>query len=261
MSSSIAASDPPGTLKRAFVLMRLLATSGQRGGSLTDLSKASGLPHPTVHRLLQQLVAERLVRQVGETRRYALGSLTFELGVAAAPQFDLRGFCRPVLEQLADLAGDSAFLSMRSADEAVCLDLQEGPSPIRVVTLQVGSRRPLGVGAGGLAILAALEKSERESVIDRILPSLTSDWQLDEMALRQSLDLYAKEGYALIRNRVHPGISAVGCPVHDSLGQPIAALSIAAINERMNKPSLAKLVQQIRSAASALELRMKAKSH
>lgn len=259
ITSKPATAEPPGTLKRAFALMRLLATQGSRGSSLTDLSKATRLPHPTVHRLLQQLMLERCVRQIEETRRYALGSLAFELGVAAAPQFDMRGICRPTLDRLAESADDTVFLSMRSSDEAVCLDLREGPSPIRVVTLHIGSRRPLGVGAGGLAILGALEESEREGIVRRVLPVLERDWGLGAKELRQSLRLYAERGYALIRNRVHPGIGAIGYPVHDSLGQPIAALSVASINERLSDARLGKILGKLQAAANEVESSLKAR--
>jgi DNA-binding IclR family transcriptional regulator len=243
----------PGTLKRAAALMRLLAADASRGKSLTDLSKTTGLPHPTVHRLLQQLIEERLVRQMAATRRYVLGSLAFELGVAAAVQFDFRGICRPILESLASLVGDTVFFSMRSDDESVCLDLQEGNAAIRVVTLQVGSRRPLGAGAGGLAILGALSGAEREQVIGRVLLKLQNEWQLGERELRESLAAFDTQGHALIRNRLHAGISAVGTPVRNSLGRPVAALSVASINERMNAKHVRVLAGHLQAASREVE--------
>ncbi|MFC6281909.1 MULTISPECIES: IclR family transcriptional regulator [Polaromonas] len=228
-----AAGEMKGTLRRAFSVMRYLATAGSRGAALTDIAKYVGLPHPTVHRLLHQLIEERMVRQLESEKRYTLGSLTFELGLSAAQQFDIRGLCRPVLERLALEAGDTAYLVIRSGDEAVCIDRQEGPSPIRVMTLQVGSRRPLGVGAGGLAILAALPTPEQQAVLDTVDAQIAGVWGLPRDFLQSSIHDANRQGYALIRNRVTPGVSAIGMHFSDSMGRPFAALSVAAINSRL----------------------------
>jgi len=174
-----------------------------------------------------------MVTQLDNERRYTLGSLAFELGLSAAQQFDIRGLCRPILQRLALDAGDTAYLVLRSGHEAVCIDLQEGPSPIRVITLQVGSRRPLGVGAGGMALLAALPAMEREDVLDAIQPQLDSDWGMSREFLTSSIEETHRKGYTLIRNRVNAGVSAMGRHFTDATGRPIASLSVAAINERM----------------------------
>ena len=77
------------SVERSLQLVRLLATEGRRGLALTDLARMTDLSHPTVHRLLQQLVSERLASQMDQSRRYALGPLAYELGIAAAPRFDI----------------------------------------------------------------------------------------------------------------------------------------------------------------------------
>lgn len=244
--------DAAGLLRRAFALLRLLAAAGRRGQPLTALSRQSGLAHGTVHRLLRQLADERMVIQLPQTRRYALGPLSFELGVAAYP-YDLRTVSRPILERLAVAVDDSIFLTLRSGDESVCIDLQPGPSPIRVVTLEIGTRRPLGIGAGGLAILGAMPAEERSLLLDRIEPLLDETWGLSKANLRASVQKFDEEGYAFIRNRVHAGISAIGYPIRGDFGQPIAALSIAALNERMTPGRLPPLVRELQRSAAELQ--------
>jgi DNA-binding IclR family transcriptional regulator len=242
----------PGPLSRAMSLLRLLASAGKHGMSLTDVARQAGMPHGTAHRLLRQLASERLAFQIEESRRYALGPMCYELGVAAYP-YDLRPLSRPLLEQLATAADDSAFLSLRSSDESVCIDLQPGPSPIRVVTLEVGTRRPLGAGAGGLAILAALPHDERTEVLGRIAPALETDWGISRAALDASIDHADAEGYTLIRNRVHAGISAIGYPIRNPLGRPMAAVSIAALNSRLTDLHIPAVVGHLKQAALRLE--------
>jgi len=246
MGAGNGSSEMVGPLQRATAVLRALANGGRLGLSLTDLAKEVQLPHPTVHRILAQMARERFVIQDEDSRKYTLGPLAFELGLAAERQFDIRALCRPILERLAIEAEDTVYLVQRSGNEAVCIDRQEGPSPIRVLTLEVGSRRPLGLGAGGLAILAALPDADMEDVLEAIMPAIESRWRFPEGALRDSIQNARENGYAVIRNRITLGTTAVGRHVKDSFGRPIGALSVAAVNARM-EPT------RIRQVASLLE--------
>src|SRR5271169_4650861 len=60
------------SIERAFDLLEMLADAGGALG-LSELSTVSGLPLPTVHRLMRTLVNRGYVRQEA-SRRYTLGS-------------------------------------------------------------------------------------------------------------------------------------------------------------------------------------------
>lgn len=239
----------PGVIERSAQLLKLLATGGRRGLPLTQLTEHTGMAHSTVHRLLQQLLHERLVVQREGSKRYALGPLAFELGLAAAATFDLREQCRTGMQLLAEELGDTIYLSVRSGIESVCQAREEGPSPIRVNTLSIGSRRPLGQGAGGLAILAYLPEQEFEEVMAQIAPRVRAEAGLDEDELRAAVAATRRHGYAFIRNRVTLGVTAIGVPIFDSLDRPIAAISIAAIDERMRPERVPLLANSLRQQA------------
>ncbi len=59
--------------------------------------------------MLKALVAEGMVSRDDRARRYRLGTLVFELGLVAAPQFNLRELCAASLQRLAEATGDTAF--------------------------------------------------------------------------------------------------------------------------------------------------------
>ena len=82
-----------GYLKRGVVLLKLLATAGRKGLALTELASKAQLPHPSAHRVLAQLIAENLAVHDPQTRRYRLGPLAFELGVAGSTMHDIRDLC------------------------------------------------------------------------------------------------------------------------------------------------------------------------
>ncbi|MFC5520790.1 IclR family transcriptional regulator [Polaromonas jejuensis] len=251
------ANSDAGSLERALHLVRLLATAGERGFGLTDLARLTQLPHPTVHRLLQRLQLQKMVRQVQATRRYALGPLAFELGLAAAQQYDIRGACHPSLLRISQEIGDTAYLVVRSGFEAVCIDRQEGPSPIRVFTLDIGSRRPLGLGAAGLAILSDLPDDERAGITKVVTPLVLGQGKLPEFEFLASIDSCRRHGYAYIRNRVTLGVSAVGVAIRDALGQTIGAISVAAVDSRMSQQRVASIARLLHREAKAIQRALK----
>ena len=245
--------DKTGSLRRAMAIMRVLANAGGRGAGLTEVARQAHLPHPTTHRLLAQMLEEGMIRRVEGDRRYALGQVTFELGLAAAQHFDVGQVYRPIVSQLARDSGDTAYLIVRSGSEAVCVDRRQGSSPIRVITLKIGSRRPLGVGAGGLAILAALPDDELEEVIRAVAPALDSDWATSESELRAMVGQIRRDGHTLIHNRVFQGVSALGQPIRDSAGRPIAAVSVATVNQRLPPSRVSELNEYLRRAVHTAE--------
>lgn len=235
-----------GTIRRANILLRLLATAGRRGLALTEISTRSMLPHPTVHRLLKQLTSEGMIYQHDESRRYLLGPVVYELGLAAAEIFDLRQYCRTALQEVNAETEDTSYFITRSGFDAVCIDRIEGTYPIRTITLDVGSRRPLGVGAGGLAILAACSEDERTRILQVTAPELPNFGQLDVPQQLEAIAQTHATGYALVRNRVTLGVTALGMPIHDPARRPIGAISVGAIDARMGESrrrEIARLLQ------------------
>jgi DNA-binding IclR family transcriptional regulator len=177
-------------------------------------------------------VASGLLVQ-GAGRQYQLGQFAYELGLVAGAHFQLRERCAPSLERIAEETGDTVFLVMRSGFDAFCLDRKTGSFPVKVFTLEVGNRQPLGVGAGGLALLSFLSEAERQAALahnEAILPGyngLTSELLAD--LVQRTRDC----GHALMVNHAIAGVTGVGMPVLDRIGRPLVAISVTTVSDRM----------------------------
>lgn len=245
------------TIQRASLLMRLLASRSHAGMRLSDLVKDSGLEHPTVHRMLKGLMAEGLVMQDSTTRCYLLGPLVFELGLAAAPQFNLPDIFRPSLARIAEKTGDTVFLTARSGNDSVCLDRKEGSFPIKTFTLEIGARRPLGAGAGGLALLMLLPGQAVDKVVRANAGRFESYNNLTVPLLLRALDRSRKLGYALNDTHNTAGAITLGLPIVNRYGDPFAAISIGAISSRMTEERQKELVSILRKEARVIETAMR----
>lgn len=246
-----------GSLKRGVALLKILATAGARGLALTEVASRASLPHPTVHRVLRQLVDERLVARNDELKRYRLGPLAFELGMAGSTMYDLRDLCDAAMDRLSEETNDTVYLVVRSGFDAVCMHRHEGSFPIRTLVLDVGSRRPLGVGAGGLALLAALEDEERAEVIARVGPKLASFRGMSIDLLERTSSRARLEGFSIVQDTVNLGVSAVGHVFRDGMNQPLGALSVAALSHRMTRARLVQIGSVLKDCCADVELRLR----
>src|SRR5256886_13214193 len=153
------------SLERSIGILRALAAAGRTELRLSDVARAVQLSKATTSRILAALCDQGLVEESREAKTFHLGpELTF-LGWSAAQKFLLARVARPVLEKLADATGDTAFLIVRSGTEAVCADRVSGSYPVKVFTMELGSRRPRGVGSGSHALPAAPTAAQVEPIL------------------------------------------------------------------------------------------------
>lgn len=220
------------TIHRAISLLRLVVKHNDRGIRLSDLAAQTNLHEATARRMLKALEVEGLITYEAESRVYHLGIDLYYFG-AAAHQFHLRDRFRHALDNLAEKTEDTVFLVIRSGNDALVIDRVEGTFPIRTLTHEVGQRVPLGIGAGSTTLLAALPKKEMEAII------LSNSRRYGQYGNRTSDDVRRqvmacrRKGYAVSIGNVMPEAVAVGRPILDDQGRIVAAISVAAIFQRM----------------------------
>jgi DNA-binding IclR family transcriptional regulator len=153
------------SIRRALRVLRILAVGQEHGVRLTDIVEESGLTRPTVHRILSVLIEESAVEQDPATRRYMIGQEMSLLGLARPARFPIRAVADPYLRHISEQVGDTVYLTIRSGFDSICVDRKLGTYPVKVMSIEVGVRRPLGVGVAGLALLAQLGESESATII------------------------------------------------------------------------------------------------
>jgi DNA-binding IclR family transcriptional regulator len=222
------------TIDRSFQLLKEIAARNATGATPSELAEALGLHRTTIHRMLKCLVRNGAIRLATPSRRFVLGPLAVELSVAARPELDLRAFFAEAISRVAERTGDTTFLIMRSGNDAICIDRRLGSYPIKTVVVEVGTRRPLGVGAGSLAILSALPQTEMERIIRENAHRLASFNKIPDALLKAAIAA-RKAGYAAVPVQDVDGAIALGVPIFDANAAPVAGLSVAAINTRMTR--------------------------
>lgn len=244
------------SIERVVGMLRVVASRGRSGMRLGEVTAATGLPTSTCHRLLQRLEAEGLLDRHPVTRKYFLGPLLHELGLLARPRYRLAERCGPTLADLAERTQDTVYLSERRGPEAVCTARALGDYPIKALTLDVGIRRPLGVGVGGLAILCAMPREEADAVIAANAPLYAKLSMLDADRVQAAVRLGRELGFAFLDGPVVPGTAAVG--IAFPAEAPVAAISVAAISSRLDASRRIDVADELRRQVRRLEAELAA---
>lgn len=245
------------SVDRALGLLSLIGQNSHAGIRLTTLVAQTGLNKATVRRLVLALIRAGLVEQSAQTRAYHLGQEAYLLGVMAQDRYDLLSQTIDSLQRLAQATGDAAFLSVRRGRYAVCLHREEGSHPIRTYALMPGAQHPLGVGAGSLAMLAALPEAEAAAVIASHDSDLASNYpRMTPDTLRAHLAQTRASGVALNPGLIFEDSWGLGVALRGQQGQVVGAVSLAAVESRMREPRRAELVRILQSEARVIETRL-----
>lgn len=242
------------TLQKPMMILRALRDAETDGLQAGEIAAATGLQRVAVHRLLKALGAEGLIER-DESRRYHLGPQAWLLGMAANRRFDLGALAQGALDRIEAQTQDTIYLIRRVGDDVLCVARRDGSYPIKTLVMDVGKSYPLGVGGGGLAVLAGLPEAEAKAVLARVRGRLDAYPRVSMARIRQLLADTRRQGYAFWPALISEAL-VVAVPILGREGQPIGALSCAAIKERLNPRRRAHVVSLLRAEASVIEQRM-----
>ncbi len=219
-----------------------------RGLKVAEIEATTGIARPTLYRLIKTLVTRRMLRRSEDPTRFELDYGVIELASAAFRGFNLGVRAEPALRDLVQAADETVALSVYRDGKR--LYLREIPAPHALTFARgVGSEDPITRGATGIAILAF----ETPDAIERYVQSVPDT---DRRALRDAIDRTRKSGYAISRNEIVPGASAIAAPIFDRKRVVIGSVGVYGPSARLTAKAIAAVANHVLTCArqiSALE--------
>lgn len=236
---------------RLFSLLELIASKDQFV-SLQGLVEETGMPKPTLHRMLQQLEGAGLLFRQGDGRQYGIGTRLRRLAenlLLNSTQFGAR---HAVLRQLVDEVGESCNITALSGDEVVYLDRVETPEPLRFY-LRPGSRVPVHCSASGKMILSQLAPAQRRKLLGHApLKQYTPKTVTDLDALEGELSRARRDGFAMDDEEFLPGLICVAVLVPTGAEKSNMAVAVQAPVMRLGADKAIRLLPALQRAAEAI---------
>lgn len=221
--------------------MRILAAFNADKPLLTasDLSRRSGLPIATAHRLATKLVALGALERRSEGR-YCVGLRLWQMTCLAPPSI-LRQAALPHLLRLSVQTRSAVLFAVRDGAEMVYVEVIPGPlNPAELP--RPGTRSGLGGSGTGMTLLAHADETTRREVASQ--PSA------DEAAVRECLARVRSTGYAVVGGRPLEATTEVAAAVRDAEHTVFAAVGVASVTSQVRLPGVVDVVLRAAEALS-----------
>lgn len=235
-------------LANAAEAIDVLARTGPR--TVGQLARALAIPRSSAYRLVDGLCADLLAETTSDGR-VTLTRRWLHLSDAARSGMTEWSHARRILEDLAGATDETAFLTVPTAGEAVCIDWAPGRG-VTILALKPGRSLPLHAGAAGRVVLAHAAEREVEAYLSRFpLPAFTERTLTTPAELRADIARTRAQGYAVSDEDVTVGIRSIGAPILRSDGSLAGAVSIGGLagESRGHHP---RLVEAVLAAAARL---------
>jgi IclR family acetate operon transcriptional repressor len=236
---------------RLFALLEVIAAKDQRY-ALQDLVEETGLPKPTLHRMLQQLESAGLLRREGDSRLYGIGTRLRRLAENLLLNDSHHGARHAVLRHLVEEIGESCNLTALSGSEVVYLDRVETAAPLRFY-LHPGSRVPVHCSASGKIFLAQMTPAQRRRLLANVpLEAYTPKTLTELEQIEREVQRVRKDGFALDDEEFLPGLLCIAALVPSENGPSNLCVAVQAPVMRLDVEKAKQFLPALQRAAQAL---------
>ncbi|QFZ72654.1 helix-turn-helix domain-containing protein [Streptomyces fagopyri] len=206
------------------------------GATVTELAKSCGLAKSTASNLIRTMVSEGLIEYDSDTRRYNLGPLLVEYGVAAVTRTTPVAEARPFMERLAERT------------ELACLAISPMPDGHFTAIAKIESRKDIKI---------TIEIGSRFDRDAPLLSRLTDAWHdvvpaADDDARREEV---RSRGFGVVFGEYAPELNVMGFPVFDRDGQPCLVISLLGMGTDLTPQDIDELAPYLVTAARAITVR------
>lgn len=220
------------TVAKAAFILEILASRADKGISQSELSALIKLPKSSTFRYLVTLEGLGLAeRKDGD--RFCLGAKVIEMAGNFFAKSDIRNESLPVMNDLAEITGETIHLAIPFGSEVVYIAKIESRHTLAMASY-IGSRLPMYCTALGKAILAYSSPNLIESIFSGELKALTNHTIVSKAILNSELVIVRSRGYAIDNQENEYGICCVGAPILDYSKKAIGAVSISGPLDRLS---------------------------
>lgn len=230
----------PGASVASRVLAILAAfDEHHRQLTLSELAGRAGLPVPTAHRLVHELVAGGAL-----TRRpqgdYVVGRLLWDIGLLAPVEAGLRRVAEPILNDVHATTRATVHLAVRDGDQVLYLERMRGRASVPVMST-VGSTLPMHSTGVGKVLLAHAPADVQQRVLGR-LTRITPYTITQPSVLAEQLERVRSDGYATTAEEMTLGAASLAVPVLRD-DEVVAAIGVVVASLRRDRARLLAALQ------------------
>lgn len=237
------------SINRIIKLLEFLSKNKESMG-IKEISTSLDFPLSTTHRMLNDLKKKGYIYQDDVTKKYRIGLKILSLAVNLLNNIDIVKIAKPIIEDLSTKYKQLVYLSVLENNKVVCVDMVNNAERTKFY-VQIGSSMPIHCAASAKAIVAYLEESE----IDNILNSFnkikfTPDTKLDNKEIKKEFSDIRKTGFAVCDQEMELGVKAFATPIFDRNTNIYASITIMTLKQSQENEK--KFIKDLKKASNKI---------
>jgi IclR family transcriptional regulator, positive regulator for flagellar biogenesis len=205
-------SDTVSALERGISVLRCFSPQQPVLG-YADIARMTGIPRPTVNRLVATLQGTGMLKPALAADRFTLGPAVLTFARVFLGALDVRAVARPKMQAMAEAVGASVYLAVRDGMEMVLIEACRPGFSVLSPRFDVGSRAPMPNSALGRAYLWALEEARRNQLVDSLRLLRGPEWDQIGPAMERAIREADQCGYCVSLGEFHHEINSVSVPL------------------------------------------------
>jgi len=242
-----------GVMQRTLAILERLAESVE-GVPLATLADELNIPRSAVHRLLLELGEQGYVRQSRERGDYMLTTKIVSLGLNYLKRSGVVDLCQPILDRLAESAGELVRLGVVDVDHITWVSLSQGARAGLRYDPDQGIDAKLSCTSSGHAWLSTLSEDDALQLVARQGFGRPAEYgpkaPATPTALLKAIRQARKQGYAIAIDTYAQGLSAIAAPIVPRGGGAVGVLAISGPSVRLTEAKMQALASELRAAAA-----------
>jgi IclR family KDG regulon transcriptional repressor len=240
-------------IEKCFSILQHFAKSKQELG-ISEISKQLALNKSTVFNIIYTLKNLEILEQYPDGK-FHFGTLLYLLGNANGKKSELIQTVHPYLSQINHQTKLSAFLGIRSGQQAVIVDKVDTAHDIKI-SAEIGMRLPLLAGAGGKALLSQLSSREVDQILgENTLKKFTAKTCIDKKKFKKEVLNIRKEVIAFDDEEYIDGVVAFAVPLKTNRPDLQAAIWTVGLKQQVRPESIFKISSFLKKIADDINHR------
>ncbi len=243
------------SVRKAVALLRAAAMQ-PRGASVSALARAAGLPRATALRMIESLIAERLLARIPGDR-IVVGAELYRLARATDVTELVVDAASGVLEHLVAQTHEAATLSVVLPDGTPALVKQVDGPYLLGMSNWVGRPVPLHASSSGRVVLAHSRPDRIEAALRLPLPALTARTVTDPAVMRAELAQIRMQGWSIVEDELEVGVTSMSAAIVVD-GALFGCVSLSGPTVRLGADRRRHILPVLQAAAATIVTRLSA---
>jgi IclR family acetate operon transcriptional repressor len=216
----------PGSVHRTLEILEVVASRG--GASAKEIAESTGLPLPTVYRLVRELLDSDYLVHIREEKRFELGYKLHQLGVSLHQQIGVPREVRAEVVALHHALGTAAYFAVHRGSQIAVVFTADSPECPRLRPFEFGFHEAAHATALGKILLANMTAAQRALHLDaEPMPRFGPGTITRHQELSRQLDLVADRGVAWEFGEFQEGATCAAAAVRGAGGVLVGSVAVS----------------------------------